>query len=233
MALELKNLTAATVAEIQAATTLFLVAIGSDSDEPRNVLTATLKEALGVADYTIGGNAAPTGKAAGALWWDTSTNTFQVYDGMTWHSQGGTGLNINALTAVTPANDDEIVISDESDNNKNKKVSLTNFVAWLKSKIVRNTATLTNLGTTYTNIGSPLGDTNIIALSINGTLSGNDIIDGDILVVGMLTTNTKWIPLKGGESGARIEITKTSTGQVQVRRAGPISSVRVDLIKLN
>ena len=40
--------------------------------------------------------------------------------------------------------------------------------------------TISNLGTTYTNIGSPVSDTDIISISVKGTLSGNAIHDGDI-----------------------------------------------------
>ena len=97
--------------------------------------------------------------------------------------------------------------------------------------VVPSVATITSLGTTYTNLGSPMADTDVIAISVKATLSGNTVHDGDTFVVGAFSTATEWIPIKGGESGARIEITKGSTGQIQVRRAGPISNVRVDLIK--
>ena len=48
-----------------------------------------------------------------------------------------------------------------------------------------------------------------------------------------LSTSAKWIPVKGGGSGDRIEIRKQSGGQIQMQRAGTISSVTIDLIKLN
>ena len=126
-----------------------------------------------------------------------------------------------------------IIAADTGDTDTDSDDPLKVDVATMKAVFgaVPSVATITSLGTTYTNIGSPMADTDVIAISVKATLSGNTVHDGDTFVVGAFSTATEWIPVKGGESGARIEITKGSTGQIQVRRAGPISNVRVDLIK--
>ena len=100
-------------------------------------------------------------------------------------------------------------------------------------KVPTHEATIADLGTSYTNIGSPMKDTDIINVSVRATIGGNINLDGDVFYVGALTSANQWIPIKGGGSGDRVQIKKTSAGQLQVLRAGTLSSVRVDLIKLN
>ena len=128
------------------------------------------------------------------------------------------------------------IVPVEDHPTKKDEVWEWNGVYWKKvktPKVPTHKATIANLGTSYTNIGAPMEDTDIVALTVRGTIGGNIQIDGDILYVGALTSDNQWIPIKGGASGDRVQIKKTSTGQLQVLRAGTISSVRVDLIKLN
>ena len=94
-------------------------------------------------------------------------------------------------------------------------------------------ATLTNLGTAWTNLGSPMEDSDIISVSVKGTISSNVNFDGDPLVVAAIDSSGGWIAIKGGNSGDRVNIRKQSGGQLQVQRAGTLTSVRVDLVKLN
>ena len=94
-------------------------------------------------------------------------------------------------------------------------------------------ATIPNLGTSYTNLGSPMVDTDLIAVSVKGTIDSNIQRDGDTFVVGSIGSTGEWIAIKGAPSGARVQIRKQTSGQLQVLRAGTISSVRVDLIKMN
>ena len=100
-------------------------------------------------------------------------------------------------------------------------------------KVPTHLATIENLGTSFTNLGSPMVDTDIIVVSVKGTIDSNVQRDGDTFVVGSIGSTGEWIPIKGAPSGARVSMRKQTSGQLQVLRAGTISSVRVDLIKLN
>ena len=140
------------------------------------------------------------------------------------------------ITTITTLPETSWVLVPKADpNTPGKTLYEKCTVASLKAAIrtVKLGETLNNLSETFTNIGTPLVDTDIIAVSVKATLSSKVQHDGDIFVVGAISTTAEWIPFKGGESGARIEIKKLSTGQLQVRRQGPLSSVRIDLIKLN
>ena len=111
-----------------------------------------------------------------------------------------------------------------------EKITIANLKTAMRT--IALAETVSNLTTNWTNIGSPLADTNIVSVSVKFTLDSKQQHDGDIIVVGAIGTTGDWIPLKGGESGSRLEIKKLSTGQLQIRRQGPISAVRVDLVKL-
>ena len=140
------------------------------------------------------------------------------------------------ITTITTLPDASWVLIPKADpNTAGKTIYEKITVANLKAAVstVKLAETVSNLTETFTNIGVPLADTAIVSLSIKATLSSKVQHDAGIFVVGAIGTTAAWIPVKGGESGARIEIQKLSTGQIQVRRQGPLSSVRVDLVKLN
>ena len=128
-----------------------------------------------------------------------------------------------------------IIAADTADTDTDSDDPLKVDVATMKSVFgvgPSSEGTISSLGTSFTDIGSPLTDNDIVFLYIEGTISGDVNIDGDIIPVDRLGTTAKWIPVKGGASGVRIEIKKLSTGQIQVRRQGPISNVYIELFKI-
>ena len=141
-------------------------------------------------------------------------------------------LTLATKAQVEAANTFFVIAADTEDTDTDADDPLKVDVATMKEVFGNKPtlSTITNLGTSYTNIGSPMADTDVISISTKGTVSGNVVHDGDPIVVGAIGSSGDWIPIKGGEQGARIEIKKLSTGQIQVRRL-VISSVRVDLIK--
>ena len=96
---------------------------------------------------------------------------------------------------------------------------------------LRVAAMLQNVTTTMTSLGAPVADSAIVGIGALDAGSGGDMrtmwIPADVI-----PSSPTWMTLNGGDNGKRFDIQRLSSGQIQVRRQGPVSSTnRVWLLK--
>ena len=140
------------------------------------------------------------------------------------------------INTITTLPDTSWVLIPKADSNNSgktvyEKITVANLKSALGPKTLKSVTSLSDSWQTYTDV--VIADTDILLFAIKGTLSSKTQFDGDILVGSMITTTAGWMPIKGGESGARLEIKKNTSNQLQMRRQGPLSDVDIVVIKLN
>ena len=131
-----------------------------------------------------------------------------------------------------PALNDRLGGSDESEGGAPNRGFTIQSVLDLGKPAVN--ASLTNVTETFANIGNPLSSDTLFTLVCWAQTIAND--GSDIRTVTWIaadvpTSGGQWISFKGGQGGARIELKRNSSYQLQVRRQGGVSSTnKISLI---